>query len=59
MDRKNILIAKGYNIEMISDKVGSVMQIAASEIYKSGKSPSRVAARSLFCFWAPENLALA
>ena len=52
IDRKNILIAKGYNLEIIANKVGSVMEIDASEIYKSGKSRSRVAARSLFCFWA-------
>ena len=58
MDRKNILIAKGYNLGMIADKVGSVMEIDASEIYKSGKSRSRVAARSLFCFGPSENLVL-
>jgi putative transposase len=58
MDRKNILIAKGYNLEMIANKIGSVMEIDASEIYKSGKSRSRVAARSLFCFWAVRELGI-
>ena len=34
------------------------MEIDASEIYKSGKSRSRVAARSLFCFWAVRELGI-
>jgi REP element-mobilizing transposase RayT len=58
MDRKNFLIAKGYNLEIIADKVSSAMEIDASEIWKSGKSRSRVAARSLFCFWAVRELGI-
>ncbi len=58
MDRRNILIAKGYNLETIADKVSSVMKIDALEIWKSGKSRRRVAARSLFCFWAAREIAI-
>jgi hypothetical protein len=58
MDRKNILIAKGYNLEIIADKVSSAMGLDASEIWTSGKSRSRVAARSLFCFRTVRELGI-
>jgi putative transposase len=58
MDRKNRVIAKGYNLETIADRVSSVMEIDASEIWKSGKLRNRVAARSLFCFWAARDLGI-
>jgi putative transposase len=52
MERKYILASKGFNLEMIADQVSSVMELDTSEIWKSGKSRSRVAARSLLCYWA-------
>ena len=52
MERKYRLKSKGFDLEMIADRVGSVMDIDVSEIWKSGKLKDRVAARSLFCFWA-------
>ncbi|MBN1472764.1 MAG: transposase [Syntrophaceae bacterium] len=56
MERKHRLKSKGFDLEMIADRVGSVMEIDASEIWKSGKLKDRVAARSLFCFWAVREL---
>ena len=58
MERKNILISKGYNLKMIADRVCSVMELEASEIWKSGKSRRRVAARSLLCLWAVRELGI-
>jgi putative transposase len=58
MERKTKLISKGYNLEMIADRVSSVMELEASEIWKSGKSRSRVAARSLLCFWAVREVGI-
>ena len=58
MDRKNKLIANGYNLETIADKVSYVLQLDTSEIWKAGKSRNRVAARSLFCFWATRELGI-
>jgi putative transposase len=58
MERKYRLISKGFNLEMIADRVGAVMQIDASEIWKDGKLRSRVAARSLLCFWAARELGM-
>ena len=58
MERKNILISKGYNLKAIADRVCSVMEIDVSEIWKTGKSRRRVAARSLLCFWAVRELGI-
>lgn len=58
MERKNILKSKGYNLKMIADRVSTVMELEASEIWKSGKSRRRVAARSLLCFWAVRELGM-
>jgi putative transposase len=56
MERKYRLKSKGLDLEMIADRVGSVMEIDVSEIWKSGKLKGRVAARSLFSFWAVREL---
>jgi putative transposase len=58
MERKNILKSKGYNLKMIADRVSTVMELEASEIWKTGKSRRRVAARSLMCFWAVKELGI-
>jgi REP-associated tyrosine transposase len=58
MERKNILKSKGYNLKMIADRVSTVMELEASEIWKTGKSRRRVAARSLMCFWAVRELGI-
>jgi putative transposase len=58
MERKNILKSKGYNLKMIADRVSTVMELEASEIWKAGKSRRRVAARSLMCFWAVRELGI-
>ena len=43
---------------MIASQVSSLMDLEASEIWKSGKSRRRVAARSLLCFWAVKELGM-
>jgi hypothetical protein len=58
LERRNLLISRGYNLEKIADHVSTVMQVDASEIWKSGKSRRRVAARSLLCFWAVRELGI-
>ena len=58
MERKNLLISKGYDLKMIAERVCSVMDLEPSEIWKIGKSRRRVAARSLLCFWAVRELGM-
>ena len=58
MERKSILKSKGYNLKRVADRVCSVMDLEVSEIWQSGKSRRRVAARSLLCFWAVRELGI-
>jgi hypothetical protein len=46
------------NLEMTADRVCSVKELEASEIWKRGKSRRRVAGRSLLCFWAVRELGM-
>jgi putative transposase len=58
LERRNLLISRGYNLEKIADHVSRVMEVEASEIWKSGKSRRRVAACSLLCYWAVRELGI-
>jgi len=56
MEQRYLLISRGYDLKMVSERVGSLMGLDPSEIWKSGKARTRVAARSLLCFWAVREL---
>ena len=58
MEQRNLLISKGYDLEMIAQRVSFVMDIEPSEIWKIGKARRRVTARSLLCFWAVRELGM-
>jgi len=58
MEQRNLLISQGYDLKMIAERVCSVMNLEPSEIWKTGKIRSRVAARSLVCFWAVRELGI-
>ena len=58
MERRNFLISKGFNLKVIAERVCSVMHLNQAEIWKAGKARSRVAARSLLCFWAARELGI-
>ena len=58
MEQKNLLISKGYTLDVIAERVCEEMNIDPPEIWKSGKSRNRVAARSLLCFWAVRELGI-
>ncbi len=58
MEQKNLLISQGCDLKMIAERVCSVMNLEPSEIWKTGKIRSRVAARSLVCFWAVRELGI-
>ena len=50
MKQRNLLISKGYTLNVIAERVSEEMDIDSTEIWKSGKSRNRVAAWSLLCF---------
>ncbi len=56
LERKYQLKSQGYDIEKLADKVANIFSIRPEEIFQSGKQPLKVKARSLFCYWAVEEL---
>ena len=43
---------KGYNLEMIEQRISEIYDIEKSDIYSRGRRKEQVEARSLFCYWA-------
>jgi hypothetical protein len=58
MEQRNLLISKGYDLRIITERVCSVMELELSEICKMGKARRRVGARSLLCFWTVRELGI-
>jgi len=58
MERKHILETKGYNLDKVTEIVSNLMNLERSEIWAAGKECRRVAARSVFCFWAVRELGI-
>ena len=56
LERKYDLRSKGYNIDKLSDRVADIFSIYPEDIFKSGKQPLKVKARSLLCYWAVKEL---
>jgi len=58
MERKYTLMAKGYDLDKVTDRVSTLMNLERSDIWAAGKERKRVAARSLLCFWAVRELGI-
>jgi REP-associated tyrosine transposase len=58
MEQKYALQAQGYDLEKIAQRVSSIMDLEPPDIFKYGKERRRVAARSLFCYWAVRDLGM-
>ena len=56
MERKYALQAKGFDLDNVVQRVSELMSINRDDIFSRGKEPYRVAARSLFCYWAVREL---
>jgi chromosomal replication initiation ATPase DnaA len=46
----------GYDLNSVADKVASIFEIESDEIFRQGRQKTRVRARSLFCYWAANEL---
>lgn len=57
-ERRYWLKSKGYDINRVVGRVAEVLEIAPEEIWKRGKQPLRVKARSLVCYWAVRELGI-
>ena len=56
LERKYRLKSKGYDIDKLADRVAKIFSIKPEEIFKPGKQPVKVKARSLFCYWTVREL---
>ncbi len=50
------LAAAGMDLQAVADRVGEVLNVDSGLVWKKGKRPDIVKARSLFCFWAVRDL---
>jgi hypothetical protein len=58
LDRRSELHRKGYSLINVADKVAKIFSIDTKELFKPGKQPVKVKARSLLCFWATQELGI-
>jgi putative transposase len=56
MERRYRLRAEGFDLERIIGRVAEMFGMRAAEIKTAGKSPTRVAARSVVSYWAVREL---
>lgn len=46
------------DIEAVANRVGDVLNVDSGMVWKKGKYPDVVKARSLFCYWAIHKLGI-
>ena len=46
------LQAQGYDLEKVTIRVSSELGIGPEQVWRAGKTPNTVKARSLLCYWA-------
>jgi putative transposase len=56
LERKYQLKSQGYDIDKLADRVSEIFSIKPEEIFKPGKQPVKVKARSLLRYWAVREL---
>jgi REP element-mobilizing transposase RayT len=57
-ERKYQLEADGFTVDRVADRVASILDLNNKDVWKKGKHPQIVKARSLLCFWAVHELGL-
>ena len=58
LDRREQLKLAGYGLEELAVDVAGLFDIESARIFKAGKYPRIVQARSLFCYWAVRELGM-
>jgi len=57
-ERKHQLQSEGMSFEHVVNRVAELMDLSPDQVLASGKQKQTVAARSLLCFWATNELAI-
>jgi putative transposase len=55
-ERRHYLKTMGVNLDMIAERVASIVGIDAHEVWSAGKHRKIVQARSILCYWAVREL---
>jgi REP element-mobilizing transposase RayT len=55
-ERKSELKRLGYDLDRVARRVAEICGIEKEDIFLKGKQPLKVKTRSLFCFWAVQEL---
>ena len=55
-ERKYELKARGYNLDVLSDRVAEIFDMSPGAIFAPGKYRKTVQARSVYCYWAVREL---
>ena len=58
MENKTALAAQGVDLQRVMDLVADLMSMPRERIVGSGKSPDKVKARRLICYWGTTQLGL-
>ena len=56
--RQYQLEADGFNIEQVAQRVAAILGVNCEQVWKKGKHPQTVKARSLLCYWAVRELGI-
>jgi putative transposase len=58
LERRYRLKAEGFGLERVAERVAQVMSIPVELVWEKSRRPQVVNARSLFCFWASNELGI-
>lgn len=58
LDRRYSLKAQGYDLQRVTERAASLLELDVAAIFSSGRQDAKVKARSLACFWASRELGM-
>jgi REP element-mobilizing transposase RayT len=56
IDRQELLIRQGWNLEKLAERVCGIFDISVSDLQKKGKANAISQAKMLFCYWGHNEL---
>ncbi len=57
-ERQYQLEAAGFNIDQVAERVAALLGVKCEQVWKKGKHPQTVKARSLLCYWSVRELGI-
>ena len=57
-ERQYQLEADGFNVDQVAQRVAAILGVKCEHVWKKGKHPQTVKARSLLCYWAVGELGI-